>query len=411
MRGKRGILFLLLAVALVLSSAFPVLAGGGKESAASPSRLIVVFQDWVVNEAARGEIIARTGAEQIKDLPLINAAVVLAGPASGRALGQQAGVLRVDEDALVSALAKPQPAPPPPETLPWGVDRIDAEKVWDSNGDLAVDPGANAGGTVKIAVLDTGIDLDHSDLQANIKGGINTISPLMTPDDDNGHGSHVAGIIAGVDNTVGVLGVAPQASLYAVKVLNRQGSGFVSDVIEGVQWSIGNGMQVVNMSLGTTSDIPAFHDALIAAYNSGIVLVAAAGNSGPGDNTVLYPAKYAEVIAVSATNSTDAVASFSSRGAEVELAAPGVSIYSSYKGGGYKTLSGTSMAAPHVSGVAALVIASGISDADGQYGIANEVRAKLQSTADDLGALGKDNSYGYGLVDAQEAATGIHTLP
>ena len=321
-----------------------------------------------------------------------------------RALTQRAEVLRIDTDAEVYTQAKPPAPTPPPEVLPWGVDRIDADLVWDKNGDLVVDTGANAGNGVKVAILDTGIDLDHPDLQSNIKGGINTINPLKSADDDNGHGSHVAGIIAGVDNTVGVLGVAPQACLYAVKVLNRQGSGFVSDIIEGIQWSVGNGMQVINMSLGTPYDVQSFHDALIIAYNSGIVLVAAVGNSGPTDNTVLYPAKYTEVIAVSATDSSDAIANWSSRGAEVELAAPGVSISSTYKGGGYTTLSGTSMASPHVAGTAALVIASGITGS-------NEVRAKLQSTADAMGAVGRDSLYGYGLVDAQEAATGVQTLP
>ncbi|MDP2858300.1 MAG: S8 family serine peptidase [Bacillota bacterium] len=130
----------------------------------------------------------------------------------------------------------------------------------------------------------------------------------------------------------------------------------------------------------------------------------AAGNSGPGNNTVLYPAKYQEVIAVSATDSSNMIAGWSSRGPEVELAAPGVGINSTYKGGGYKLLSGTSMASPHVAGTAALVIASGITNS-------NEVRQKLQTTADDLGTSGRDNLYGYGLVDAEQAATGVETTP
>ena len=400
-------------IRLILASLFTLVLGFGLTGSAFASapdnpnaaaRKIVVFQDWLVNEAAKDRIIEHTGAIKIKHLPLINAAVVLAAPASEKALQQQAGVLRVDIDAVVYTQAKPTPPPPPAESLPWGVDRIDAEKVWDTDGNIIVDPGANAGYGVKVAVLDTGIDLDHPDLQANIKGGSNTISSRKSADDDNGHGTHVAGIIAGADNTIGVLGIAPQAWLYAVKVLDRNGSGFVSDIIEGLQWSINNGIQVVNMSFGTASDIQSLHDAIIAAYNSGIVLVAAAGNSGPGDNTVLYPAKYVEVIAVSSTDNTDAIASWSSRGPEVELAAPGVNILSTYKGGGYKTLSGTSMASPHVAGTAALVIASGVADS-------NQVRSNLQSTADDKGTSGKDNLYGYGLVDAEEAVTGIQTAP
>jgi subtilisin family serine protease len=400
----RSLALLALALALVV----PALAAGPPDGAA---RKIVVFQETFVNQPAQEALVAKFGGTVIKPLPIVNGYAVLLPPPAVKTLLQHPGVLRVEDDAVVTTQRKPPPPPPPAETLPWGVDRIDADLVWDTNGDLTLDPGANTGNGVKVAVLDTGIDLTHPDLQANIRGGVNTINPLKSANDDNGHGTHVAGIIAAIDNDVGVIGVGPQAHLYAVKVLSRTGSGWVSDIIEGIQWSIQNGMQVINMSFGTSSDVQSFHDALTAAYNAGIVLVAAAGNSGPGDNTVLYPAKYAEVIAVSATDSTDAIASFSSRGPEVELAAPGVSINSTYKGGTYKVLSGTSMASPHAAGTAALVIASGVTDTNGNGLVNDEVRAKLQTTADDLGTAGIDNSYGYGLVDAQEAATGEQTLP
>ncbi len=390
----------LLILVLSLGFAVPALASGSDNPNAAV-RKIVVFQDWLANEAVQDQIVEHSGAVKIKHLSLINAAVVMASPASEKALQKRAEVLRIDTDAVVYTQKKPLPPPPPAEDVPWGVDRIDAERVWDTDGNLIVDPSSNAGYGVKVAVLDTGIDLDHPDLKDNIKGGINTISPRKSADDDNGHGTHVAGIIAGADNNLGVLGVAPQASLYAVKVLNRTGSGYISDIIEGLQWSIDNKMQVVNMSLSTPSDVQSFHDAITAASDAGIVLVAAAGNSGSEDNTVEYPAKYAEVVAVSATDSTDVIASFSSRGSEIELAAPGVNIYSTYKGGGYTTLSGTSMASPHVAGTAALVIASGVSNS-------SQVRSILQDTAD---VLGPDNLYGYGLVDAEEAATSIQTVP
>jgi len=366
--------------------------------AGTAARRIVVFDTTVVNQAAQDQILARTGAVKVKTLPIANAAVVLAGPANEKALKETPGVLLVEVDAIATALAQPA------EVLPWGINKIDAELVWDTNHNLVLDSGANAGAGVKVAVVDTGIELTHPDLAANIIGGYNAIDPTKSANDDNGHGSHVAGIIAGADNAIGVLGVAPQASLLAVKVLNRRGSGFYSDIIEGIQWSVNNGAQVINMSLGGSADSTALHNAIIAATNAGVVIVVAAGNSGPGDNTVNYPGKYAEVIAVSATTSSNVLASFSSRGPEVDLAAPGYNIYSCYKGATYKTLSGTSMATPHVAGVAALVIASGIN------GVEN-VRARLQQTADDLGAAGKDNLYGYGLVDAEEAATGSQTNP
>lgn len=400
MRKKRGLVVLsyLLVSILVLSMTGVAYAKPGNDS-----RKIVVF-NGSVNELEKDKVIENYGGKKIKSLSLINASVVTISSANEKALQKHASVLRIDPDVLLHTQKKPTPVIPAQEILTWGVDRIDADLVWDRDYNLVVDPGANAGNGVKVAVLDTGIALGHPDLMGNIKGGINTINRAKSADDDNGHGTHVAGIIAAVDNTIGLIGVAPQASLYAVKVLSRTGSGFLSDIIEGLQWSINNEMQVVNMSFSTSIDVQSFQDAITAAHNSGIVLVAAAGNSGPGDNTVQYPAKYQEVIAVSATDVNDAIASWSSRGSEVELAAPGADIYSTYKGGDYKTLSGTSMASPHVAGTAALIIASGTTNV-------NEVRAKLQGSADDLGLVGRDHFYGFGIVDAEEAVTGIQTNP
>lgn len=405
----------ILVLALLFSVAGQALAVGPDDPTDpnGAARKIVVFKDSVTGEGAQEQIVSQAGAAKIKHLRIVNATVVLATPASERALRARPEVLRIDDDAIAHALVKPEgkptkPAPtPPPETLPWGVDRIDADLVWDADGDLTVDTGANAGSLVKVAVLDTGIDLDHPDLKDNIKGGYNAINSAKSGDDDNGHGTHVAGIIAGVDNAIGVLGVAPKAHLYAVKVLSRTGSGYFSDIIEGLQWCMENDIQVVNMSLGSPSNVQSFKDAITATYNAGITLVAAAGNSGPGDNTVEYPARYPEVIAVSATDSSDNIAGWSSRGPEVDLAAPGVSINSTYKGGGYKVLSGTSMASPHVAGVAALVIASGVSDGNGDDRINDEVRSILESTAENLSELNVPNSlYGYGLVDAYAAVSG-----
>jgi subtilisin len=278
----------------------------------------------------------------------------------------------------------------------WGVKRIGAGIVHDSG---------NNGEGIKIAIIDTGIDEDHPDLDDNIMGGVNFVSKpsWRTPDpnkwdDDNGHGTHVAGIIAAEDNNTGVVGVAPGADLYALKALDRTGSGYVSDVLAAIQWATQNDIQVINMSLGGAYDI--FLDAacLLAYYFDGLILVASAGNGG----AVSYPAAYDSVIAVSATNSADELAWFSSTGSEVELAAPGVDIYSTYKGGSYTTYSGTSMASPHVAGVAALVIGSGIAaDTDGLYGMANEVRELLSDTAQDIGLFSEEQ--GNGLVDAENA--------
>lgn len=297
------------------------------------------------------------------------------------------------------------------QVLPWGVDRIDAELVHPYN----------KGTGVKVAIIDTGIDYTHTDLDGNYKGGIDFVNNDANPMDDNGHGTHVAGIVAAEDNDFGVIGVAPEAYLYGVKVLGSSGSGYLSDVVAGIEWSVQNGMQVISMSLGTDSDYLSLKNAVDNAYQGGVVVVAAAGNdgnvAGTGDN-VDYPARYDSVIAIAATDSSNTRASWSSTGPAVELSAPGVSIYSTLLGGGYGTKSGTSMAAPHVSGTAALILKSdetvwktlGYTNGDGIWTNV-EVRNVLDNTADDLGAAGRDNLYGYGLVDADEAAPSTDTTP
>lgn len=354
-------------------------------------RYIVVFSD-AVNEQAQDELIARHGGVKVKELSHGERVVLLPNRASERALRVNENVAHIEEDVLV--FASSHTSSQPAQTLPWGVDRVDAELVW---------PTGNTADPIRVGVIDTGISLSHPDLQGNIKGGVNTINPRKSANDDNGHGSNVAGIIGAVNNTIGVVGVSPQTDLYAIKVLSANGSGWLSDVIEGIDWGIVNGMQVLNMSLGTSADSQLMHDAVIRARNAGVVVVAAAGNSG---NTVGYPAAYPEVIAVSATDANDQIASFSSRGPEVDLAAPGVSIYSAYKGSGYATLSGTSMASPHVAGVVALVLNTPVgaydADADGAWDPA-EVQQKLQDRATDLGLVGRDDFYGFGLVNAPSA--------
>jgi subtilisin family serine protease len=279
----------------------------------------------------------------------------------------------------------------------WGVKRIGAGTVHADNN----------GAGVEVAIIDTGIDYTHSDLDANYKGGYDYVNNDADPMDDNGHGTHCAGIVAAEDNEKGVVGVAPKAHLYAVKVLDSSGSGSVSDVIAGIQWSMDNDMDVISMSFGSDFGSISLKKACNNAYSAGVLLVAAAGNDGDSlgkGNNVDYPGAYSSVIAVAAANSNDERAGWSSTGPAVELSAPGVSINSTYPGG-YETEDGTSMACPHVSGTAALVIASDLSLSN------DDVRLRLQETADDLGATGFDTKYGYGLVDADEAASQPDTTP
>jgi subtilisin len=281
------------------------------------------------------------------------------------------------------------------QETPWGVDRIDADQVW---------PTTNTGAGVDVAILDTGIDYDHPDLDNNIAGGVNYAGWRWRDGSTNkfywndiyGHGSYCAGIVAAENNTVGVVGVAPGARLWAVKVLDDTGNGYVSDIIQGLEWCSDHGIEIASMSFGGDYS-ESLENACSAAYAAGVLLVAAAGNEGASG--VLYPAGYDSVIAVSATDSSDAIASFSSVGPQVELAAPGVAVKSTYKNGGYALGDGTSMACPHVAGVAALVRAAP------KLGLTTpaQIRLRLRETAEDLGLPAIQQ--GYGLVDAQAAAT------
>ena len=310
----------------------------------------------------------------------------------------------IEPDGLVQANVGP--SKPTKEALAWGVDRIDAEHVWggaENANDVAAE--SNAGAGVDVAVIDTVIDLDHPDLANNIKGNVTFVVDTADGNDDNGHGSHVAGIVAAIDNREGVIGVAPQANLYAAKVLDRYARGWISDVVAGIEWSTGlNGgkkVDVINMSLVVKSDYQSLRDAVTVAYDSGVLIVAAAGNNGTcsgTDDTVKYPGRYPQVMAVAATNSADGRPCFSSTGSAIEVAGPGNNIYSTDKNGDYTTNSGTSMASPHVAGTAALVWAA-------YPGWSHEqVRTQLQATAEDIGLPA--TWMGHGLVDAQYAAAG-----
>lgn len=284
----------------------------------------------------------------------------------------------------------------------WGVQHVGAEYVHNQS---------IYGNGVKIAVLDTGIDYTHSDLSSNYKGGYDFVFNDTDPFDDsyNSHGTHVSGILAAEKNGIGIVGVAPNASIYAVKVLDGAGFGNASWIISGIQWAVDNNMSIVTMSLGSSEYSQSVHDVVDSAYNAGLLLVASAGNTNGG--SVTYPAGYDSVIAVTAIDQSDQKASFSPIDPKIELSAPGVNINSTIKGG-YGNLSGTSMAAPYVTGVAVLIFVGNLSDVNGD-GIANntDVRIILDNSAKDLGDPGRDNIYGYGLVDASKAVLGISKLP
>ncbi|WP_238398195.1 S8 family peptidase [Halorussus salinus] len=308
------------------------------------------------------------------------------------ALEKNPNIRYVEENGTMEALA---------QTLPWGVDRVDAE-VAHANGET--------GSGADIAIIDTGIDDDHPDLQGNLGTGKAFVScgnggyfgncgysgnsnACNDPwSDDNDHGTHCAGIADAVNNSEGVKGVSTEATLHAVKVLDCSGSGSFSDIAAGIEYVANQGWDVASLSLGGSSGSSALKDAVEYAQGQGVLLVAAAGNDGSCTDCVGYPAAYDEVMAVSSTNSNDELSSFSSQGPQVEIAAPGSDIYSTVPGG-YDTFSGTSMACPHVSGAGGQLMANGASNGN--------ARSQLKSTAENIN-LGSNES-GSGLLDVAAA--------
>lgn len=269
------------------------------------------------------------------------------------------GVRYVEPNYLYYAFATPND---PGYGRQWALPKIQANLAWDIWQPQAVR---------YIAIIDTGIEYTHSDLVNKLRRrsdgqvyGYNFVRNTTNANDDNGHGTHVAGIAAAqINNGVGIAGVAawnpgvPDYNQYVqlmpVKVLDASGSGSLTNVARGITWAADNGAHVLNLSLGASTGAQALADAVAYAWNRGCLLVVAAGNSGSSSPT--YPAYYTNCIAVAATDSNDRLASFSQWGSWVDIAAPGVGIYSTYRRNTYRTLDGTSMACPHVAGAAALV--------------------------------------------------------
>ncbi|WP_395402095.1 S8 family serine peptidase [Arthrobacter sp. UC242_113] len=287
------------------------------------------------------------------------------------------------------------------QTIAKGTDDadVDAVEAWS----------LTTGKGITVAIVDTGVAIDHEDISEKVVARENfSDSKIVNPEDYDkyGHGTHVAGIVAAVHNSTGVAGVCPDCSILDAKVLNDSGSGSSSAIANGINWAVKNGAKVINMSLGQRVSSRVLETAVNNAWNEGVVLVAAAGNAGT--QAKIYPGAYPNVISVAATDNNDKKASFSTYGKRVDVAAPGVDVYSTFpihpfalgtqsgRSMGYDIASGTSMASPVVAGVAALVWSTPAGTAN------NLVREKVQSTAD-AKVFGTGTYWKYGRVNACRA--------
>lgn len=278
----------------------------------------------------------------------------------------------------------------------WGLDKINVPKAWDLGAD---------GSGITVAVIDTGVDLTHPDLKNNILSGYNAMTATegnTVAKDRNGHGTHVAGIIAAEMNDKGINGIAYQSKILPVKALSKIGEGTDDCLADGIVWAADHGARIINLSIGSPSEGDVLKEAIQYAADKGCLLVAAAGNEEDDTKrtSIGYPAADPHVLAVTAIDEDDQIASFSVTGSQAELTAPGVDIISTFWNDGssvYAMASGTSMAAPFVSGIAALVwsVHPELS--------ARQVRVILDNSACDLGLSARDSEYGFGRVDGNWA--------
>jgi subtilisin family serine protease len=320
--------------------------------------------------------------------------------ALARQLRGQSGVVAADVDQPVHLQTT---GPDPYRYDQWALDRIPYEATWTAT------PGGDGTG-VTVAVVDSGVNRAHEDLDdGRVLAGCDFSDPNGGDggNDQNGHGTFVAGIVAAIpDNGVGISGAAPGVHILPVRVLDAQGNGWYSQIVDGITWATDNGANVINLSLAGTADLSILHDAVQYAVDHGVTVVMAAGNCrvggtllcGPADNPPMYPAAYADTIpgaiAVGATDENDAIAPFSNSGSYVKLAAPGVRIASTWGEGDtdYEESDGTSFAAPYVSAAVAILHDACPADTPAQ------LETRLQASAEDLGATGTDPDFGAGLV-------------
>ncbi|MCJ7576692.1 MAG: S8 family serine peptidase [Dehalococcoidia bacterium] len=396
MHIKRTTVALAIAIVLICSLPTIVLAipPDNHVSGFSSQQILVKFKPGTsLPEVA--EIHRQLGGQVKETIPGIGVQVVTVpeghAMAKAKAYSSNARVAYAEPDFVAQALGSPDD---PYFDLQWGLTKIEAPQAWEVT---------TGSGSINIAILDTGVDLDHPDLANKIVSNID-FSTSATTNDVYNHGTHVAGIAAAMtNNAIGVAGLGYTSTIMNVKVLSDTGSGSYSGIASGIIWAADNGAEIINLSLAGSFGASTLEDAVNYAWSKGVVVVAAAGNSG--NTTPMYPAYYTNCIAVAATDINDARASWSNYGDWVDVAAPGASIYSMRKDNKYGYGSGTSMASPHVAGLAALVFTM-VSDANGDGQLNDEVRARIEATCDDIGIIG----IGSGRINAYRAVqTGAAT--
>ena len=268
-------------------------------------------------------------------------------------------------------------------TYQYGPQKVQAPDAWDVT---------TSNGNIKIAIIDTGVQLNHPELAIKLWPGYNFVEGNLNPNDGNGHGTHVAGIAGALtENSLGIAGIAPSASIIPVRALDNSGNGTLSNIANAITYSTNAGAKVINLSLGSSQGSITLENAINYAWNQGVVIVAAAGNEA--SNTLTYPAAYQNVIAVASTDMNDLKSDFSNYGTWVEVSAPGSTILSTYTGSYYAYLSGTSMACPHVAGLAALLAAQGKNNV--------QIKNTILSTCDPIPGTGL--YWTYGRINANRA--------
>jgi subtilisin family serine protease len=237
-------------------------------------------------------------------------------------------------------------SPDDPEFYGWEIQKFNIPQQWN----------LSKGENIKIAVIDTGCDLDHPDLKDNLLDGKNFVNPRSAPIDGAGHGTHVTGTIAAVDNGKGMVGVAPRSKIIPIKALDDKGNGNISNIVDAIKWAADQQADFISMSLGSSSGSSVLEEAIKYAHNKGTIIFCAAGNSGP-NTEIMYPARYKETISIAAIDENLSRTSFSCSGDSLDFLAPGDKILSTVPDNSYAIMSGTSMSTPFAVGCAALYLA------------------------------------------------------